>query len=212
MAIPETPIFYPYTFENLNAIIAGLKPCSDDRILAIGGSGDQAFALVEYADVVVAERNPEQLEYIKRRKIMLNAGDYFSFVHSAGLGFDNHQLDCNLDYFMEDGRKNRIHARLSHLELGEPKSLEEHASERKFTKIYASDANSKIHRRGTIQEQLAAILTGLEHGGLLYVASGYVSGLIDVRAMGLEEVQELTAAAREIENLYHPAVYMKVEA
>ncbi len=80
-ATKGSPILvYGHTNESLWAIIAGLKPTRNDKLLSICGSGDQAFALAEFAQEVVAvDRNYSQLSYAQRRRDALLAEDYENF-------------------------------------------------------------------------------------------------------------------------------------
>jgi len=58
---------YYFTNESLEAIITGLEPNSEDNVLTICGSGDQAFALLEFGCQVIAiDENPQQICYAKK--------------------------------------------------------------------------------------------------------------------------------------------------
>lgn len=73
--------YFTCTNESLPAIIAGLSPSSADRILAIGGSGDQAFALLEHgAQVAVIDHDARQIDFIRHRAAALADGDYYEFA------------------------------------------------------------------------------------------------------------------------------------
>ncbi|MFA5142116.1 MAG: hypothetical protein WC471_04050 [Candidatus Woesearchaeota archaeon] len=75
-----------HTNESLDAIIAGLIPQSNDNILAICGSGDQAFALVQYGAKVFAVDNiPEQVTYAESRKTALLKEDITGFLPASYL-------------------------------------------------------------------------------------------------------------------------------
>jgi hypothetical protein len=76
----DKELCYPYTNECLEAIIGCLCPNESDNVLAIGASGDQAFALAESgANVTVIDKDPAQLEYIQRRMGFLREDDYSGF-------------------------------------------------------------------------------------------------------------------------------------
>lgn len=65
----KTPLVFTCTNESLSAIIKGLKPKPSDHILAIAGSGDQAFALLEYGCRVTAiDFSEEQIRFISRQR------------------------------------------------------------------------------------------------------------------------------------------------
>ena len=71
---------YISTNENLDAIVLGMDVNSNDRILAMGGSGDQAFALLEKAgSVTVVDRNSAQIWYIKQRAELIRQKAYEFF-------------------------------------------------------------------------------------------------------------------------------------
>jgi len=50
---------YRTTNESLDAIVLALQPNKNDKILAVGGSGDQAFSLLEKAGEVCCVDNNE---------------------------------------------------------------------------------------------------------------------------------------------------------
>ena len=58
---------YRFTNESLEAVMAGLQVSEGDRIFAVCGAGDQAFAMVEKADYVLAfDRLKLQADYARR--------------------------------------------------------------------------------------------------------------------------------------------------
>ena len=66
------------TNENVEAILAGLKPSEGDRIAAVGGAGCQAFALLESgATVDIYDPNSDQIALI-RKKAQLISLNYLS--------------------------------------------------------------------------------------------------------------------------------------
>ncbi|MDD5192687.1 MAG: DUF3419 family protein [Candidatus Nanoarchaeia archaeon] len=72
--------FYGHTNESLWAIVAGMDVAKKDRVLSICSSGDQAFALGEYANEVVAvDINTAQINYAKRRLEALKNENYNDF-------------------------------------------------------------------------------------------------------------------------------------
>lgn len=72
--------FYGHTNESLWAIVAGMNVSKEDRILSICSSGDQAFALAEFAGEVLAfDRNNVQVEYARRRLEALRVENYSDF-------------------------------------------------------------------------------------------------------------------------------------
>jgi len=72
--------FYGHTNESLWAVVAGMNVSRKDRVLCICSSGDQAFALAEYANKVVAvDRDVKQINYAKRRLEALRNKNYDDF-------------------------------------------------------------------------------------------------------------------------------------
>ncbi len=73
---------YTATSEDLLTIVRGLKPQSEDCILALCASGDQAVALaLEGARVIAVDTNVEQLRYVDMRLDSLRHGDFTSFIN-----------------------------------------------------------------------------------------------------------------------------------
>lgn len=138
------------TNESLEAIMAGLEPKQGDVILAIGGSGDQAFAMLESgARVVVVDFEPEQIVLIERRRDALAAGDYWAFAQRAHIGTD-HQYELELrlierdDYFKDSERLARMRANVGNLMVLPPVDIFDvirgNAHAVSFGKLYLSSA------------------------------------------------------------------------
>ncbi len=101
---------FPVTNECLEAIIAGIHPQDDDVVLAVGGSGDQAFALMEHAKkVLVIDNNPEQIGMIEKRKNALSHGDLDLFLERQQMhkNFDSLYLARD-EYFNQPGRFEKL--------------------------------------------------------------------------------------------------------
>ena len=74
----KSRLAFDVTNESLDAVVAGVDPSSSDTVLAVGGSGDQAFALLGYADrVIVVDSNLKQLELISQRRKTLEDPELF---------------------------------------------------------------------------------------------------------------------------------------
>ena len=75
---------YFATNENVNAIMAGLEPSTSDTILTVTSGGDQALAMLENAGrVIVCDKNPHQIAYVRERVEALSRGDYETFLSIA---------------------------------------------------------------------------------------------------------------------------------
>ncbi len=104
-------ISFPCTNESIDSIIVGLDLSKDDNVLAVGGSGDQAFACLEHVNsVALVEINSSQREFIKNRLRLLEQGDKELFVWPYGNGTDNNDTFKQLRQVFEVnthcGRKN----------------------------------------------------------------------------------------------------------
>ncbi|MCK4669994.1 MAG: hypothetical protein KAT43_02230 [Nanoarchaeota archaeon] len=173
------------TNENLGAIILGLDLKPDDNVLAVGGCGDQAFAILEYASEVKAvDFHPAQVDFIKKRIAMLELGDMQRFLMNPKLKADAEfsmgstmRKDEEINtgrrhaYFTYEGRFNKIRKKLSHLEVEEADILEVAVNEKGFTKVYLSNAISYNPSRFVNPTLvLSEIAANLPVGGLIYVA------------------------------------------
>lgn len=216
-------VVYTQTNENLNAIIAGLVPIPEDTILAVGGSGDQAFALLEFAGrVKVVDKDHSQTEYIRKRAEALRLRDYASFRRNA---------NSSLYFFENKNRLERIRERLDHLAIAESADIVQIApQEESYSKAYLSNAIGfpVAFNGGKIIRSLDAVAQKLTTGGLIYVANHWElvnaampSTLLLAREdilmiksflpQGLELDRALSKAARKYESEgWTPAVYRKI--
>jgi len=123
---------YTHTNESLDAIIAGLDIKQGDLILAVGGSGDQAFAMLEYAKslLIVVDKNKHQIDYIAKRIELMKKGFYNKSLKIGELGIQdgicrgtrNYELmKFNIEkrnkYFLQKGRLDRIRENLGYVSL-----------------------------------------------------------------------------------------------
>ncbi len=206
------------TNESLDAIIDGLEPNNTDRILTVGGSGDQAFAILEKgAKVVCVDNNPSQTEYIKERYKLLEKRNYKQFAYPLAC-FDKDAIK----YLKKPGRAENIRKNLSNLEIRDPADIMEIAkNEKGFTKLYLSNI---LGYHGTDYEQTKNIIKGLttiarnlKQGSLIYVANhDWLCGRPEYKTFIkqtelLEIERELTKKAKNHETAYYivwnPAVY-----
>lgn len=159
---------FPCTNESLDAIVHSLDVRPEDNVLAIGGSGDQAFALLEYVNSVVAlDVDPVQRDFIQNRLNLLRQGDISSFVWPFKDQVDESdefellrskyevnthcgRNDSRDRYFFEGGRFERIREKAEQFELLPPLNFEEVVSNsseegmvfsgRRINKVYLSNA------------------------------------------------------------------------
>ncbi len=220
------PIHYTFTNENLAAIMAGLDVKEEDRILAVGSSGDQAFAMLETADRVgVIDIHPTQLAFVHRRAVLLAAKDYDGFLRSTETGICDNVFDWshvggrpNQDYFLEPGRLRRIRSRLDRLDFLKPRNIMGLGPIiQGYNKVYLSNAN--LAQRGYKSLRLGAISAELPMWGLMYFAD---DGELNARTLpqarllshGLVLEEKLSKIAqareREVASIWTPAVLKKV--
>lgn len=166
-------LVYPSTNECLHSIICGLEPNETDRILAAGGSGDQAFAMLETgAKVVCVDNDAVQVEYIRERCRLLKEGDYRAFTYPAVV-FDKDVMT----YFKKHGRKQRIRRNLRNLEIRLGNIVPMAQTEKGFTKIYLSNilgfhrTSSEYQGEDEFIQALEAIARNLEKGKLIYLTN-----------------------------------------
>lgn len=195
-------INYHTTNEPLPAIIAGLTPKEGDRILAVAGSGDQAFALLsEGARVDVVDSSQEQLDLVRQRVGDVRAGNYSSF--SGWRVIDNPS-------FFTPERLNRLRQKVSDLTLlppGDVFNLNLDLS--RYTQTYLS--NVLIWDDGVVPNPakvLSEFGDRLSPGCLVFL--NHIGGLPSVR--GLELDVPITLRTRELsEGSFHfPYVLRKV--
>ena len=96
--IQESGVTYTHTNECLEAIVEGLNLNNDSKVLAILGSGDQTFAMAEFASKIVAvDISKGQVEYASLRLDALKEGalpmdEKSPFFERINSYFDNDRL------------------------------------------------------------------------------------------------------------------------
>lgn len=229
MAPDYDPTMYiTRTNESLAAIVRGLDVKPNDVILAIAGCGDQAFALMEYAAKVVAvDSLPIQTEYMKKRLELLREGDYQGFLSADKYGIDDKFMDsrhegeseANLkrrnQYFLQDGRLDKIREKSGSLEIRNSNIISIAQTEKGITKIYFSNMGYiyTIDSRDCI-ETLERIAANLPAGGLIYNSSENFEANLQESGLKLpnswELDEELTKIARQLEleiGRWTPSIY-----
>lgn len=146
-------LLYSSTNENLEGLVVGLDVKPEDRIIAVGGCGDQAFALLENAgSVIVVDSNPAQIELIRKRTKLLQDGDYQRFLKVEEVGsadgcFSGEQMPEIVQanekrrgiYFSNEGRLERARKNLANLEIRGPIDVIEASKSTEHNKIYLSN-------------------------------------------------------------------------
>lgn len=146
--------------EKLPVIVSGIRPDSRDYILAIGGSGDQAFSMLEFgARVLAVDKNPEQVSFIEQKVQSIQNRDYSSFLNRpiTAYYFDREMLEL-------------IRNNLSQLEVVEGDIIDVCQERQPFTKIYLSNAVSG--EKEELRDKLRIFSRAIPYGGLVYAANG----------------------------------------
>lgn len=208
-------LHYCVTNESLDAVVTGLDLHPEDTVLAIGGSGDQAFAILEYVKkVIVIDINQIQLEFIKLRKEALKQGKDDLFFTSKYLVIEgNESLEARKKYFSQE-RLEKIQSKLENLVLLPPANIFRLNLDEKVSKIYASNVTSS--RWGVHDvSHILGVVKNLSLGGLIYFTQTHLD-LEKQDIPGLKEEYALAQKARQYEEemegfTWQPIVYRKVE-
>ncbi len=182
------------TNESLWAISAGLDPKPTDSILAIAGSGDQAFALLASgAEIRAIDKDQAQLTYTLLRAEALRRGDKEAFLEGATT------LDKEAHTYFDPPRLDTIRDNLARLSINNPEDIFTYVthSRSRFTKIYLSnciDDRSKTHPLRALEKLILA----LHQQGLIYSAQDDIHPERDkenLHRIGLEIDRERTESA-----------------
>src|SRR3989344_4560886 len=195
---------YKHTNETVQAIGAGLEPRDGDRILAIAGSGDQAFALLSFgAQVYAVDNVVEQVDYVKRRIDSLKKGDFSSFEDFK----DYHPDDLNKAFFADGEVRERIRLNLPNLQISDAKCIFygglDFAS---FNKIYLSNAYAWSWTFPCPDKVMRHISRRVPVGSLVY---GSATIEIPRWLFDLKVQKERTDVARSLEKGWRPMILKK---
>ncbi len=214
---PKFPsAYYKVTNESLDGIVQGLDLQPSDQVLAICGSGDQAFAMLEHvASVLAIDKQPSQVDLARYRLECLAKGDYEGFLLSGSRFGKFTDLDKRDAYFRSPGRLETIRSKLLNLTILE-KQLSEAITLRPFTKYYLSNViGDYISSMKLILELMQRMTDHLPVGGLIYMADGEKLKTSDCTyhsklPHNLQEDKDLTRKAALHEELWMPVVFRKV--
>ncbi|MFC1728117.1 class I SAM-dependent methyltransferase [Nanoarchaeota archaeon] len=201
---------YTYTNENLDAVMAGLDVQPNDNVLAICGSGDQSFAMLEIgARITAIDHFKSQLEYAQKRAKLLKTGDYEKFLRCNEtkrhpktnelmlLMYDNPMFGFFIPrntYFRAEDRLEKIKGKLDNLNFTQG-DIFEHQGE--YSKVYLSNA-------AIDGEDVQRVLGLIPVGGLIYSASH----IGDVKGSKIHK--DLTKKAQKATPfLWDPTVYVR---
>jgi len=188
------------TNESIEAIIIGLDVQSGDKILAIGGSGDQAFAMIgKGAIITTVDSDEDQLNFMFRRLNQIQNGDYEKFMSNR-----EWKGIRNQPYFSESFFQN-IHSNTNNISIIQGNIFEiAEKNESQFDKVYLSNAPTYeigFPHYQEVRKRIARGATGLKIGGLLYFSENYgwaISSQEFVRE-GLNFLKKESQRARKLE-------------
>lgn len=215
---------YRHTNEDLGQIIQGLDIHEEDSILAVGSSGEQAFALLEFARQVTAvEKRSLQFEYMHTRCQALVAGDYQTFLYPTGYP-DTHAtfVQYTLPYFSSE-RLQIIRDKLQYLELieGDVFDIIKRQGNR-FSKFYLSNVFSEFEDENEFISKVSLLSMHLPTHSLLYMADSFHGQhkhlhqtrkrFVVPKNLRLEKRLDKMPKEKGITALdpWHPAVYRKI--
>lgn len=216
-------VTYTHTVESLAAIVMGLQPQRGDRVHAVGGSGDQAFALLaEGAEVTVTDLEATQMEYIERRIICLLKGDERGFLAKSNPPFFTRYPPGWSRKEVKRRAKERysylrplipdIRKGIPRLTLQEPGNILETMGEESH--LYLTNILTYARTRISLADQLGR-LEEASSGTLIYIADYNriverlgENGVAALSKGVLRLEEERTRAARQYEKGYwQPAVF-----
>ena len=220
-------VAWRYTNESLNAIVKGLEIKPNDFVLAVGGSGDQAFSLLEDSfGVIAVDRNENQIDHINERKEYLKNGKYRDFLKVSKVSPDLKEIFNERNtYFQKEGRLDNIANKLNRIKARAVKEVTTEICEGyNFSKIYLSNVISWMFSMENTDKYLKKIINylekfdlGLKDNGLIYIAGFpfYDEGLRDTNKKILDITnklkinENLTVEARKYDENWFPAVFQK---
>jgi len=144
---------YRTTNENLTSIVLGLDPKPEDFILAIGGSGDQGFALIgagEGTRVLALDSDKFQVDYMRRNQELIRKGEFKKFLRNRTIESKKKRirntLKDHLEFERESGTKYFTREKLEEIRnrieniIIEEGEIFSRAKEGGFSKAYLSNA------------------------------------------------------------------------
>lgn len=204
---------YKNTNEYLPAIVAGLDLRADDKFYGICGSGDQAFAALEFVKKVVAvDKDENQIIYAEERKNNLYAGNF--------------NFECNSmarDYFSLEGRLEKIGTKLDQLTFLKVDDFLDKLDLDSFSKIYMSNLLYwTLRKQSGVNAYMQKLANKIPEGALVYIscARDILGQVVEFKfhwdkkwPKNLIEVEKLSAIANKLEeekSKWTPGVYRKV--
>ncbi len=212
-------LVFKATNENLDAIVAGLDLEPTDDVLAICGSGDQAFAILEYAHSVLAVDNqPGQVRFAKERKNALFDGDYKHFLFPQGIVHGDYYVNKRNKYFRKPERLDLIKSKIRRAKFS-VKDITKVPNLGRFSKFYFSNAIGYTGFQDPETRFIRRLVVETPVGSLIYCSDDRDARYIlqcrpPKHVWELSEAQELTRLACQITNSngggWKPIVFRKI--
>lgn len=226
---------FRYTNENLEAIVRGLDIQDCDRVLAICGSGDQAFAILESTRQILAiDVDDTQIRYAQKRANLLKLGMFDEFLNTGprfitttgSSAIDLQRIATRNRYFRSPERLARISGKIDNIKFirADIADMNPKTTAEGFSKIYLSnvvrvdDSQRVLKRHSEFLERASNFLPA---GGLIYLSNYnqiqkdacWLPCLIS-HPPSLQICERLTRLAQqkenEVESHWTPVVYRKV--
>ncbi len=163
---------YVCTNESLSSIVKGLDIQPTDNVFAVGGSGDQAFAILEYANsVTLIDYLPEAVDFIKKRVDFLKQGKLEEFLYFKSNPASEGTKTRN-KYFLSKNRLQKITSKLDNLTIIQSDVVLSEIS-KENNKIYLSNAlgYNGYESLYNAKETLTNISNNMPIDGLIYVTN-----------------------------------------
>jgi len=175
------------TNESLPAIIEGLRLSSEDQVLAICGSGDQAFAMIEMSGSVTAvDINISQMHYAQKRARALQLGDIDQFLRpSETRRFVDQEsaIKERNTYFLNPKRLDSIRQKLVDLSFTTGEIISATKNLAAYTALYFSNIFDVTWQKpnGFKDTDLEGVFSTLQEGSLMYTVFRHASpnGFLD---------------------------------
>jgi SAM-dependent methyltransferase len=163
------------TNESLEAITSGLNLNSENSVLAICGSGDQAFAILEKTgNVYVVDMREKQIEYFLYRQDLLEKGEFNEFLdvpEEKSQKDDRHFISSRNRYFSTERLRMiqsnlRNNVKTASLKIDELEGQE-------FDRVYLSNVlsyGSSYIDFLSVEKRLEKISKLLKKDGLIYIS------------------------------------------
>ncbi|HIH24422.1 TPA: hypothetical protein HA251_05285 [Candidatus Woesearchaeota archaeon] len=207
--------FYGHTNESLQGIRTGLQAGPDDTVLAICGSGDQAFMLLEYAKRVIAiDNNPAQVEYAKERASDLRGGNVGMFVYAPALDYEFREAYAERNRYLGTHAPD-IRENIENIEfhVANIAALPDHIANTRFTRFYLSNVLEYASETYLLKAEhgtgFLRALAGAPDGARVYSAGADDDRPSIFRNFGFHYDREASRRAREFETEWWPFVYVK---